>query len=213
MIEEIMKQYDIDRFSKLMKFKIAEESYITSYNNEILDCISFLLKDGNSYYVLEKGTKNSEFWNAPYQVEPIEDLYNFDYKFFPRVDCCIILIEEMKKQAKKMGLGVYEEFTNKMPNRLRPFNDEKPFYIEVQSETEDVDDNKLKTTFIKVLIEYQKYKRKEHHITMEYASGGSSGSLTSGDMREQILSFLKCHNINFEEKKTEVYTQLSIFDI
>ena len=53
-----MKQYDIDRFTELMKFKIEEEKYITAYKGEILNCISFLLKDGNDYWVLEKGKIN-----------------------------------------------------------------------------------------------------------------------------------------------------------
>ena len=63
MIEEIMKQYDIDRFTELMKFKIEEEKYITAYKGKILNCISFLLKDGNDYWVLEKGTNSNEMWN------------------------------------------------------------------------------------------------------------------------------------------------------
>lgn len=214
MIEEIMKQYDIDRFNELMKFKIAQEEYITCYKDKIFDCISFLLKDGTNYYILEKGLKNDERWNAPYKIDYVEnfDLYNFDYKLFERTDCSLLLISKMKKEAVKMGLNVYDEFNKKMPNRLRPFNDEQPFYIEVLCETEDIDNVKLKTTFIKVLIEYNKYNRKDHHISMEYATGGSSHTLKNSDVKEEILDFFRCHNIKFEEKKQTVYTQLSIFD-
>lgn len=208
-----MKQYYIDRFAELMKFKIEEEKYIVAYRGQILNCISFLLKDGNDYWVLEKGTISDEMWNAPYKIEPRDNLESFDYRFFPRVDCTKELTEEYKKQAKKMGFKVYDEFLNKMPSRLRPFNDEKPFYIEVPSECEDIDGNKQKSTFIKVEFGYNLYRNsKEHHYRFEYATGGSSFHITDGDMKELLKQSLRCHNIPFEEKKKEVYTQMSLFD-
>lgn len=196
-----------------MGFKIEEEKYITAYKGEILDCISFLLKDGEDYWVLEKGNPNDEFWNAPYKIEPRENLEGFDYHFFPRVDCTKELTEEYKKQAKKMGFKVYDEFLNKMPSRLHPFKDEKPFYVEVPSECEDIDGNKQKSTFIKVEFGYNLYRNsKEHHYRFEYATGGSSFHITDGDMKELLKQSLRCHNIPFEEKKKEVYTQMSLFD-
>ena len=213
MIEEIMKQYYIDRFTELMKFKIEEEKYITAYKGEILNCISFLLKDGNDYWVLEKGKISDEMWNAPYKIEPIENLDCFYYRFFPRTDCTKELTEEYKKQAKKMGFKVYDEFQKKMPSRLRPFNDEKPFYIEVPSECEDIDGNKQKSTFIKVEFGYNLFRNnKEHHYRFEYATGGLSFLIKDGDMKELLKKSLRCHNIPFEEKKQEVYTQISLFD-
>lgn len=214
MIEEIMKDCSLDRWNLLMGFKIDEERYITAYNGEILNCISFLLKDGNDYWVLEKGNPNDEFWNAPYKIEPREKLDGFDYRFFPRTDCTKELTEEYKKQAKKMGFKVYDEFQKKMPSRLRPFNDEKPFYVEVPSECEDIDGNKQKSTFIKVLIEYNKFRNtKEHHYSFEYATGGSSLHISDGDMKQLLKQSLNCHNISYEEKKQEVYTQMNIFDL
>ena len=213
MIEEIMKKYDIDRFTELMKFKIEEEKYIVAYKGEIFDCISFLLKDGNDYWVLEKGTISDKMWNAPYKIDTRENLDGFDYRFFPRTDCTKELTEEYKKQAKKMGFKVYDEFQKKMPSRLRPFNDEKPFYIEVPSECEDIDGNKQKSTFIKVEFGYNLFRNnKEHHYRFEYATGGSSFHITNGDMKELLKQSLRCHNIPFEEKKQEVYTQMSLFD-
>ena len=213
MIEEIMKDYSLDRWNLLMGFKIDEEKYIVAYKGEILDCISFLLKDGNDYWVLEKGKISDEMWNAPYKIEPRENLEGFDYRFFPRTDCTKELTEEYKKQAKKMGFKVYEEFQNKMPSRLHPFNDEKPFYIEVPSECEDIDGNKQKSTFIKVEFGYNLYRNsKEHHYRFEYATGGSSFHITNGDMKELLKQSLRCHNISYEEKKQEVYTQMNIFD-
>lgn len=213
MIEEIMKDYSLDRWNLLMGFKIEEEKYIVAYKGEIFDCISFLLKDDNDYWVLEKGKISDEMWNAPYKIEPRENLDGFDYRFFPRTDCTKELTEEYKKQAKKMGFKVYDEFLNKMPSRLRPFNDEKPFYIEVPSECEDIDGNKQKSTFIKVEFGYNLYRNnKEHHYRFEYATGGSSYHITDGDMKELLKQSLRCHNIPFEEKKQEVYTQMSLFD-
>lgn len=214
MIEDIMKDYTLDRFHLLMGFKVDEESYITAYNGKILDCISFLLKDGEDYWVLEKGNPNDEFWNAPYKIEPRENLDGFDYRFFTRVDCTKELIEEYKKQAKKMGFKVYDEFLNKMPSRLHPFKDEKPFYVEVPSECEDIDGNKQKSTFIKVVFGYNLFhNNKQHHYSYEYATGGGSCHISSGNMYELIKSSLRCHNIEYKEKKTEVYKQMSLFDL
>ena len=213
MIEEIMKQYYIDRFTELMKFKIEEEKYITAYKGKILNCISFLLKDGNDYWVLEKGTNSNEMWNAPYKIEPIENLDGFDYRFFPRTDCTKELTEEYKKQVKKMGFKVYDEFQKKMPSRLRPFNDEKSFYIEVPSECYDIDGNKQKSTFIKIEFCYNLFRNNKVHLyRFEYATGGLSFLIKDGDMKELLKKSLRCHNIPFEEKKQEVYTQISLFD-
>lgn len=213
MIEEIMKDYSLDRWNLLMGFLIDEEKYIVSYKGEIFDCISFLLKDGNDYWILEKGKISDEMWNAPYKIEPRESLDGFDYHFFQRTDCTKELTEEYKKQAKKMGFKVYEEFQNKMPSILRPFDDEKPFYIEVQSECEDIDGNKQKSTFIKVEFCYNLYNNsKKHHYRFEYATGGSSFHIMDGDMKELLKQSLRSHNIPFEEKKQEVYTQISLFD-
>ena len=213
MIEDIMKDCSLDRWNLLMGFKIDEERYITAYNGEILDCISFLLKDGNDYWILEKGNPNDEFWNAPYKIEPRENLEGFDYRFFPRVDCTKELTEEYKKQAKKMGFKVYDEFLNKMPSRLHPFKDEKPFYVEVPSECEDIDGKKQKSTFIKVMFGYNLFhNNKQHHYSYEYATGGGSLHISDGDMKQLLKQSLRCHNISYEEKKQEVYTQMSLFD-
>lgn len=212
MIDEIMKQYETDRFSLLMKFKVDEEKYITNYDGEILNCISFLLQDGDKYYILEKGTIESEMWNAPYEVET-DKLEGFDYRFYPRKNTTDLLIAEYKKQCKKMGFKVYEEFLNKMPSRLRPFSDEKPFYFEVNTECEDIDGNKQKSTFIKVEFSYNLYRNsKEHHYCYEYATGGGSLHISNGNMYELIKQSLRCHNIEYKEKKQEVYTQMSLFD-